>query len=81
MEIRENMDLKPLPGEVWRPFPNYEDWYQVSNLGRVKRMDRLCVQKRKKEDGSEYIYSTYTLGEAILAQCMTDRGYKVYTAQ
>jgi len=75
MEIRENMDLKPLPGEVWRPFPNYEDWYQVSNLGRVKRMDRLCTQKRKREDGSEYDYSSYTLKEAILAQSFTTAGY------
>lgn len=27
-----------LPGEVWRPVIGYEGWYEVSNLGRVKRV-------------------------------------------
>ena len=26
--------------EVWRPVPGYEDWYEVSNMGRVKQLER-----------------------------------------
>lgn len=27
-------------GEIWRSIANYEDSYQVSNLGRVRSLDR-----------------------------------------
>lgn len=30
-----------LENEVWKDIPNYEGLYQVSNLGRVKSLDRL----------------------------------------
>lgn len=30
-----------IPGEVWKPIANYEDSYQVSNFGRVKRLGRV----------------------------------------
>lgn len=36
---------KDLPGEKWLPIPNYEGWYEVSNLGRVKRI-RPAVNNR-----------------------------------
>jgi len=75
MSIRENRSLENLPGEVWKPFPNYEKWYQVSNLGRVKRMSRLCVQKRKNENGKPLSELSYTLDEIILAQSFTTAGY------
>lgn len=26
--------------EIWKDIPNYEGWYQVSNLGRVRSLDR-----------------------------------------
>ena len=30
----------PMPNEIWKPAPGYEDLYEVSNLGRVKRCER-----------------------------------------
>jgi len=44
--------VEDLPGEEWRPVVDYEGWYEVSNLGRVKRVmpgfgtfpGRLCKQ-------------------------------------
>lgn len=27
--------------EIWKPVKNYEGYYEVSNLGRVKRLERL----------------------------------------
>lgn len=32
--------------ETWKDIKNYEGIYQVSNLGRVKVLDRYIVRKR-----------------------------------
>jgi hypothetical protein len=32
----QNLSLKNLPDEEWRPVPDYEDFYEVSNLGRIR---------------------------------------------
>lgn len=31
--------------EIWKPVPGYEDAYEVSNLGRVRSLDRMCLGK------------------------------------
>jgi hypothetical protein len=31
-----NRSLKHLPDEEWRPVPDYEDFYEVSNFGRIR---------------------------------------------
>lgn len=38
--------------EVWKDIPNYEGYYQVSSLGRVKSVERLV----KYKDGRKRIY-------------------------
>ena len=34
-----------LENEIWKDIPNYEGLYQVSNLGRVKSLDREIVRR------------------------------------
>jgi len=34
------LDPTPLPGEEFRPIVGYEDAYEVSNLGRVRSLER-----------------------------------------
>lgn len=29
--------------EIWKPVVGYEGWYEVSNLGRVKSIDRIII--------------------------------------
>lgn len=43
--------LLALPYEVWKDIKDYEGYYQVSNLGRVKSIQRLV----KKRDGFKTI--------------------------
>lgn len=31
--------------EIWKDIPNYEGTYQVSNLGRVRSLDRMVLRK------------------------------------
>ena len=35
-----------LPNEVWKDIPNYENIYQVSNMGRVKSLTRIIENKK-----------------------------------
>ncbi len=39
MNVYENLDLKNLSGEIWKPIREYPD-YQISNFGRVKSFKR-----------------------------------------
>lgn len=32
-----------LPDEIWGPIIDYEDYYEISNLGRIKSLDRTVV--------------------------------------
>lgn len=38
--------------EIWRDIPNYEGYYQASNLGRIRSLDRTVVSR----DGRERFY-------------------------
>ena len=53
--------------EIWRDIPNYEGYYQVSNLGRVKSLSR----KTNNRNGG------YTTKERILKAGLTSGGYLV----
>ena len=46
----QNME-KPEP-EVWKPIPNYEGLYEVSNYGRVKSLSK----KRKHFKGGLSVF-------------------------
>jgi len=39
--------LSRLGIEVWKDIPEYEGFYQVSNLGNVRSLDRICSRGRK----------------------------------
>ena len=39
--------VKNLPNEVWNDFPEFEDYYQISNMGRVKTKHRSYVSLQK----------------------------------
>lgn len=36
--VSQTEKLTTLSNEIWKDIPGYEGWYQVSNLGRVKRL-------------------------------------------
>ena len=39
-EIYKNLSLEDLPGEVWKEIPDTNGLYFVSNLGRIKSIDK-----------------------------------------
>ena len=52
--------------EVWKDIPNYENLYQVSNLGRVKSLKK---EKKRKNNCKQ------TFQEKILSQGLGENGY------
>jgi len=36
----KNVEIAKLPDEIWMPVANYEGFYEVSNLGRLKSLSR-----------------------------------------
>ena len=52
--------------EIWKDIPGYEGKYQVSNLGRVKSINRVIMRK----DGI-----SRTISERIRKQRIDNRGY------
>lgn len=45
----DNMSsIKNIEGEIWQPIPEWEDFYEVSNKGRVKMLKRVIHRKDGK---------------------------------
>ena len=52
--------------EIWKDIPGYENFYQISTMGRVKSMERKVKGKKG---------SIYTVREKILKSCKNTGGY------
>lgn len=53
--------------EIWKPIPNYEKKYAVSNMGRIKRISRIVKDSLGRERPIE---------EKILQTFMLNSGYQ-----
>jgi len=63
---RPRLLIENLPEEIWVPVKGFEDKYYVSNLGRVKSLDRMVY---RKVVGKEVF-----IEGKLLAQSSTDNG-------
>lgn len=62
--------LTTLANEEWRPVKGFEGRYEVSNMGRVRSLDRLCIRKYK--DGH---ITKHTIKGLLLKQRKNHGGY------
>jgi len=64
---------QPNPGfnnmEIWKDITDYEGYYQISNFGRVKSLNRIALRKRNG------IYHNYHVKGKILSNCVGIYGY------
>ena len=56
-----------MENEIWKPIFNYEGFYEVSNLGRVKSLKRLC--------NHSFGNHKKIVNEKILSQSLNQHGY------
>jgi hypothetical protein len=54
--------------EIWKDIPNYEGWYQASNLGRIKKVTTKSISNR-------YKYRDRIFPEKILKPKINHLGY------
>ena len=69
MEIYKNYSLENLDGEEWRDIEGYEGLYQISNMGRVKSLEKTCNTYNGKGEFCR------TVKERIRVQSFTHAGY------
>ena len=50
------LTVEDLPDEIWRPVPNYEQFYHVSNYGRVKSFCNGKIKILKPSLNRGYLY-------------------------
>ncbi|WP_312171453.1 NUMOD4 domain-containing protein [Chryseobacterium sp.] len=43
-----NLSLEDFPGELWKPIPGLENQFQISNKGRIKRLNSWTQSKGKR---------------------------------
>ncbi len=49
-----NLSTKAMKGEVWKDVPGYESLYKVSNLGRVKALQKITRESNKSGCRNKY---------------------------
>ena len=42
--------------EIWKPIKGYEEFYEISNYGRIRSLDRVIIQKGKFGQDTNHIY-------------------------
>lgn len=58
--------------EIWKPVKNFENLYEISNIGRLKSLPR----PRRYKDINTGLYKTYMTKEYIIKGRINDNGYK-----
>jgi hypothetical protein len=61
--------------EIWRPVVGHEGAYEVSNLGRVRSVDRIKTIHRRDGHTGEEMYVSYKITGRILRLDTTNKGY------
>lgn len=72
METEKNSlnDMAKVGCEVWKPIKGYEGLYEVSNLGRVRSLDRVGFQRHWQGGQSRYLHKG-----KVLKPCKRPNGY------
>lgn len=66
---KETHRVPNLPGELWKEIPGHEGRYAVSNMGRVKSLDRVLPHK---------LHGTWHIKERILVPGASGKGDRQY---
>ncbi|GHS94634.1 hypothetical protein FACS1894207_3170 [Bacteroidia bacterium] len=65
----QNHSLTDMEGEIWKPVPDFEEYYMVSNLGRIKRLARQVSYN----DGRKYLLAERIVHISVIKRYSTQR--------
>lgn len=65
-----NNDIKDFKNEIWKDIPNFEGFYQASDMGRIRSLDRNIHKKVK-----EKIFDTSRSGRVFRLRYKKSRRY------
>jgi len=66
--------------EIWKDIPNYEGYYQISNLGKVKRLKRKTIRPKGFANIEEIILKSGLAKSGYLTVSLTkDKKAKTHT--
>lgn len=65
MKLEIPMKLPSLNNEEWRDIKKYKGLYQVSNMGNIRSLDRVVVQKNKFGELQKHIYKGRQLKKQV----------------
>lgn len=75
-----NLSLKDLPGERWKPIPDLEGYFAISNKGRIKRLNTWTENKNKtfwKEHIISLFLDTYSDTNFYLYTNLSHKGKRI----
>lgn len=67
---QEKRDTSDLPNEVWKDIEGFEDIYKISNMGRVKALERDIQHKK-----GPHFNQVYHFRERIMTPTLRGEGY------
>lgn len=72
------LSIEDLDGELWKPVLEYEDYYMVSNKGRIKALDRIwiCGNRGSTRRSCSKILKQSIVTGGYLGICLTKDGKK-----
>jgi hypothetical protein len=75
-----NLLPKDLPGEKWKPVPDLEEYFMISNKGRIKRLNTWTENKNKtfwKEHILSLFLATYSETNYYLYSNLNHKGRRI----
>lgn len=75
-----NLSLKDLSGEIWKPIPDLEGYFAISNKGRIKRLNTWTENKNKtfwKEHIISLFLDTYSDTNFYLYTNLSHKGKRI----
>lgn len=74
--VHRDKSLTDICGEQWKPMVGYEKYFQVSNMGRIKRNGGFSISNRvNKTTGVPYKRTLIEVKETILVGKENKKGY------
>lgn len=75
MNHYKNKSLDNIPNEIWKDIEGFKGIYQISNMGRIKSIERTIIRQSKKHHIKPRIISQSLDKNGYLRSSLTKDGY------